>query len=249
MAERARSCLITGAAGDIGNALVDAFSRKGWQVVALDIRPCPSDAVAHRNVRADLARFASSETYAARVLQRIRAAIAGTSLGALVNNAATQIVKPVPDLSRTDWSKSLAVNVSGPFFLTQALLPELMEAKAAVVNVSSIHARLTKPGFVAYATSKAALTAMTRAMAVELGAAVRVNAVEPAAIDTAMLRAGLQRARDVHRLKKYHPTGCIGRPSEVAEAVLQLVEAPHQFMNGAVLPIDGGIGGRLHDPF
>ena len=249
MAERERSCLITGAAGDIGNALVDAFSKRGWQVVALDIRPCRSGSAAHRYIRADLARFTSSAAYAVRVLERIRGAISGTSLGALVNNAAVQIVKPVSELSRADWSTSLAVNVSAPFFLTQALLPELTETKATVVNVSSIHARLTKPDFVAYATSKAALSAMTRAMAVELGTSVRVNAVEPAAIDTAMLRAGLQRPRDVYRLRKYHPTGGIGRPCEVAEAVLRLVDAPHDFLNGAVLPIDGGISGRLHDPF
>lgn len=249
MDEYERSCLITGAAGDIGKALVDAFSKRGFRVVALDIQPSPSDVAAHSYIRADLARFVSSATYADRVVERIRKAIFGTQLGVLVNNAAIQIVKPVSDISRADWSQTLAVNVSAPFFLTQALLPELTEAAATVVNVSSIHARLTKPDFVAYATSKAALTAMTRAMAVELGQSVRVNAVEPAAIDTAMLRAGLGDSTSVRRLKNYHPTRNIGKPIDVAEAVIRLVDAPDGFMNGSVMQLDGGISGRLHDPF
>lgn len=249
MGEHERSCLVTGTAGDIGKALVDAFATKGFRVVALDIKSNPPDVAAHSYIQADLARFVSSATYAGRVVERIRTAISGTQLGVLVNNAATQIVKPVSEISRADWSQTLAVNISAPFFLTQALLPELTEAAATVVNVSSIHARLTKPDFVAYATSKGALTAMTRAMAVELGRSVRVNAVEPAAIDTAMLRAGLRRPADVRRLKNYHPTGNIGDPRHVAEAVLRLVDAPGGFMNGSVVPLDGGISGRLHDPF
>lgn len=249
MDEHEKSCLITGAAGDIGKALVEAFSKNGFRVVALDITPKPSDVAAHRYVRADLAKFALNATYATRVVERVRTAISGTQLGVLVNNAATQIVKPVSEISRADWGQTLAVNVSAPFFLTQALLPELTEARATVVNVSSIHARLTKPDFVAYATSKAALSAMTRAMAVELGQSVRVNAVEPAAIDTSMLRAGLRRPGDVRRLKNYHPTGSIGEPRDVAQAVVRLVDAPQGFMNGSVVPLDGGISGRLHDPF
>src|SRR3546814_11034334 len=84
-----------------------------------------------------------------------------------------------------------------------------------VLNISSIHARLTKPNFIAYATSKAALSGMTRAMAVELGARVRVNAIEPVAIDTPMLRAGFEgNDAGYEQLRIFHPVKAIGSRSE-----------------------------------
>ena len=117
-----------------------------------------------------------------------------------------------------------------------------------MVNVASIHANLTKPGFVAYATSKAALVGLTRSMAVDLGRRVRVNAVLPAATATPMLTAGLGGAAELEALGAMHPLGRIARPEEIAAAVVYLASEAASFVTGTVLAVDGGVGARLHDP-
>jgi NAD(P)-dependent dehydrogenase (short-subunit alcohol dehydrogenase family) len=122
-------------------------------------------------------------------------------------------------------------------------------AAGAVVNIASIHATLTKPEFVAYATSKAALVGMTRDMAVELGKRVRVNAICPGAIDTDMLRAGFEgKEHEFRLLEKAHPTGSIGTPDDVAKLAVFLASPNNAFFTGGVYSIDGAIGARLHDP-
>src|SRR3546814_5507046 len=109
-----------------------------------------------------------------------------------------------------------------------------------VLNIRSIHARLTKPGFAAYATSKAALSGLTRAMAVELGSRVRVNAIEPAAIATPMLRAGFADNENGYRqLNDLHPSGNIGSPDELAQLARLLIASDNNFLNGAEI-------GRAH---
>ena len=100
----------------------------------------------------------------------------------------------------------MEVNLLAPFVLTKLLLPQLEQAKGSVINVSSIHAHLTKANFVAYATSKAALSGLTRSMAIDLADRVRVNAIEPAAIETQMLLSGFDNDKDqLEKLKKLSP--------------------------------------------
>lgn len=242
--------IITGAAGGIGQALVKAFAEASHPVIGVDIAQ-KSDAFPKNChfIQADLARTVEDPGYADTVFSEIRTAIDDRPLDALINNAAVQILGKVEELDRLAWRKTLNVNLLAPVFWTQAFLPELEAAKGCVLNISSIHARLTKPEFVAYATSKAALSGMTRAMAVELGARVRVNAIEPAAIDTAMLRAGFDgRSQEFSQLLAYHPSRCIGTPNDIARLAVWLTSDTASFANGACFAIDGGIGARLHDP-
>ena len=133
--------------------------------------------------------------------------------------------------------------------MTQRLLPMLRAARGSVVNIVSIHARLTKAGFSLYAATKGGLEALTRALALELAPEVRVNAVAPAATDTPMLRAGFGKdVRGLRRLGEYHPLGRIATPQEVAQAALWLASDKASFVTGAVLDVDGGMGALLHDP-
>jgi len=249
VADVRRHALITGAAGGIGQALVRGFSDAGYDVIATDRVPCPPGLACSRYFETDLERTVQDEAYASEVFAGVRTHLAGGGLHALVNNAALQILGGVESLSRDDWRHTLNVNLLAPFIWTQAFLPELEAARGCVLNVSSIHARLTKRNFVAYATSKAALSAMTRALAVDVGNRVRVNAIEPAAIETAMLRAGFDGKPELYsQLELCHPGGRIGLPSEVAAFALALVDRKLEFANGACFALDGGIGARLHDP-
>lgn len=248
--EQARgNVIVTGAAGGIGQALVKCFAGAGYGVIGTDKVAAPTDFAGQNYVRADLQRTVEEAEYAHSVFEQIRASFGGRPLKALINNAAIQILGPANTLSRNDWRATLDVNLLAPFFWAQAFLPELEPCHGSVLNISSIHAHLTKPNFIAYATSKAALSGMTRAMAVDLGKRVRVNAIEPAAIETHMLRESFEKNPDGFRhLQDYHPAGRIGRVEEVARLAIAIVDGEMDFMHGACAKMDGGIGVRLYDP-
>lgn len=248
------SVLLTGAAGGIGHALVGALQASGWRVIATDQRHPVANEERHQEAEAwivqDLARLSMDElalkAFAAQVLQ---ATSPQAPLQAIVHNAAVQYLGGFESLSQQDWSHTLAINLMAPVAISRALLPQLQRQHGSIVHIGSIHSQLTKPGFTAYATSKAALAGLTRAMAVELGGSVRVNAIEPAAIATPMLEAGFAETPDLKdQLEAFHPTGAIGSPADVARAVLFLLDPANSFLNGCVLPLGGGIHSRLHDP-
>jgi len=242
-----KSVLITGAAGGIGQALCLAFRRAGYLVIASDLKEMVDDA--HFFVQSDLERMVDDERYRDEYLEQIRHALGGDGLTALVNNAALQIVRGTEDLTIRDWRRTLDINLLAPFALIQAFLPELKRARGSVVNVASVHARLTKPGFACYATSKAALVGMTRSLAVDLAGAVRVNAISPAATGTSMLLAGFEGREDaLADLGGMHPSGRIAEPAEIARVAVFLASHDATFINGATLDVDGAIGARLHDP-
>lgn len=241
--------IVTGAAGAIGEAVCKAFAAAGHQIVAIDVRrpdPMGDDAIF---VDIDLNHYCLDPEYRDISNVRLHDAVRGRHLAALINNAAVQIVKPSAALTTDDWSRTLNVNLLAPFLLTQALLAELTASHGAVVNISSIHAMQTKPEFVAYATSKAALNGLTRSLAVDLGGRVRVNSICPAAIDTAMLREGFAGQEQLlDQLGQMHPAGRIGEPGEVAALAVFLASDAAAFMTGTDIALDGGIGARLRDP-
>lgn len=248
MITHGKGVVITGAAGLIGRELVAAFASR-YHVLGLDQASKPGDFAGADYLQADLNRLVGDESYSTETFNRILASLDGRPLGVLINNAAVQVLGGAATLGRQDWQRTLNVNLLAPFFLTQALLGELEAADGCVINISSIHARLTKPDFVAYATSKAALSGLTRAMAVDLGSRVRVNAIEPAAIETEMLRSGFNGdAEQLRALAHCHPQGRLGTPAEVAALALSLASGELRFLHGACVGLDGGISGRLHDP-
>ena len=139
-----------------------------------------------------------------------------------------------------------------PLYNEEETLPLLRERRGAVVNVASVHAIATSAGLAAYAASKGAVVALTRAAALELAPeGIRVNAVLPGAIDTQMLRDGLSRGgpdidAGMAALAERTPLGRIGRPQDVAEAVLFLADASRSsFITGQTLVVDGGATARL----
>ncbi|WP_257973227.1 SDR family NAD(P)-dependent oxidoreductase [Vibrio parahaemolyticus] len=152
-------------------------------------------------------------------------------------------------MSREQWQSSFNVNLTAPFFLSQLFLDDLERTHGSIVNISSIHATQTKKEFVAYATTKAALSSMTRNMVLDLGNKVRINAIEPAAIATDMLKAGFEGKEDKFRqLEAFHPIGRVGTPEEVAKLAVFLSSDEAGFVQGACISASGGISGCLSDP-
>ena len=244
-----RWAIITGAAGGIGQALVKTFSENGYKIIAIDLLQMPENLSCEHYLQVDLEKTVNNEEYAKNIFAQIQELVGSDELNTLINNAAIQILGGVDSLTRQDWQTSLNTNLIAPFIWTQALLPQLEKANGSALNISSIHARLTKKNFVAYATSKAALSGLARSMAVDLGPRIRVNAIEPAAIDTEMLRAGFVNKQAAFAELKYcHPVQDIGNPTEVAQLALAITSGSMKFLHGACISLDGGISSRLHDP-
>ena len=243
--------VVSGAAGGLGRAMAAALAQAGWSVLGVE-HPDRADAIpaaCDGGLGIDLAEVGRDADAATAACDAIADALNGAPLGLLVNNAAVQHLAPTADLAWADWQASLAVNLSAPFVLVQGLLPFLRDAQGVVVNVGSVHATATKPGFAAYATSKAGLHGLTRALAVDLGGQVRVVGLAPAAVATPMLEAGFAgRAEARAALAAAHPVGRIATPDEVAAAVVFLASPAAGFMTGAVLSLDGGVLSRLNDP-
>jgi NAD(P)-dependent dehydrogenase (short-subunit alcohol dehydrogenase family) len=238
--------LVTGAAGGIGKSICKVFSEAEYRVIGVDRRE--SADLPFEVIHFDIGKLghfkADDESFYGRVEK-----LSGGCLNALINNAAIQIVKPIEDITASDWTEALNINLLAPFWLIQHFLPLLRASNGSVVNIASIHAVLTKPEFTVYSTSKGALVSLTRALALELAPDVRINAIIPAATDTPMLRAGFEDNIDgLRQLGDYHPLGRIAQPDEVAQVALFLAGPKTSFMTGSTVNVDGGIGVCLHDP-
>lgn len=239
--------LITGVAGGIGRATADLFEREGWHVIGVDRDNSYLDTVDHF-IQADI-----SEAEASRdIFQEVEGEEG--RLDALVNNAAIQICKPVVEMSPDEWDATMSSNLRSVFLAVQNAHP-LLRAGGAIVNVSSVHAVATSSEIAAYAASKGGLLAFTRALSIEFADDdIRVNAVLPGAVDTEMLRDGIDRGDTegesieelVRGLGAKHVIGRVGEPEEIAQTIHFLADSRQSsFVTGQALTVDGGATARL----
>ena len=243
-----KTALITGAAGGIGKSLCAEFTKAGYRVIATD-RVFDRNAECGEFIECDLEKICHSADQLTKFIDGVRDSLNGEGLNVLVNNAALQILGETKDITVNDWMLTFDVNVTAPFLLAQALTEDLAVAGGSIVNIASVHSRATKPGFVSYATSKAALVGLTQALAVDLGGKVRVNVINPAATETTMLLASFEGKMDLfNELEKMHPINRIAKPEEVSQVALFLASTQASFITGTAIDVDGGILSRLHDP-
>ena len=238
--------VVTGSLGGIGSSITSILRSSGYRVVGIDITCANSGC--EDDIAYDLTQL-SSTSAVERLASVVRERIGSDRLVGLVNNAAKQIVVNFETLSVEQFSESMHINCTAAFAMSKALYSMLKMTGGTIINMGSIHSRLTKPNFIAYACSKAAIEGLTRAMAVELGGIIRICGISPAAVDTNMLREGFNGDKQsLEILKNCHPTHAIGTPNEITTLVLLLLSKDIPFINGAILNIDGGISSVLHDP-
>jgi NAD(P)-dependent dehydrogenase (short-subunit alcohol dehydrogenase family) len=237
-----RTLLLTGASRGIGHATVKRFSAAGWRVITCSRHPfpenCPWEAGPEDHIQVDLSDPANTEEAIAETKRRLDG-----ELHALVNNAA---ISPKAaggkrlgalDTARDVWQHVFQVNFFAPIMLARGLMEELKAAHGAVVNVTSIAGSRVHPfAGAAYGTSKAALAALTREMASDFGRlGIRVNAIAPGEIDTAILSPGTEEIVD-HQI----PMHRLGTPDEVAKIIYVLCTETSSYVNGAEIHINGG---------
>jgi len=237
-----RTLLLTGASRGIGHATVKRFSAAGWRVITCSRHPfpenCPWDAGPEDHIQVDLADEGNTNEAIAEIRRRLD----NGELHALVNNAA--ISPKREDGSRLDsietpmhlWRDVFQVNFFAPIMLARGLFRELAEANGSIVNVTSIAGGRVHPfAGTAYATSKAALASLTREMAADFGPhGIRVNAIAPGEIDTAILSPGTD------KLVQTIPLRRLGQTSEVADIIFLLCSGQASYVTGAEIHINGG---------
>lgn len=239
--EEQKTLVLTGASRGIGHATVKRFSAEGWRVLtcsrhAFDER-CPWPGGEENHIQIDLA--SPDKTIAA--IETIKAKINGR-LHALVNNAG---ISPKGagggrlNTLETDlrtWGQVFHVNFFASIVLARGLQEELSAARGSVVNVTSIAGSRVHPfAGAAYATSKAALSALTREMAHDFGPlGVRVNAIAPGEIETAILSPGTDKIVDGLPMRR------LGQPREVADAIWFLCSDQSSYISGAEIQVNGG---------
>ena len=239
-----KTLVLTGASRGIGHATVKRFSREGWRVITCSrhafAEDCPWPAGPEDHIKVDLSDQEDVGLAVAEIRHRLEAT--GGRLHALVNNAG--ISPKLEDGKRMNsmdtpmhvWRDVFQVNFFAPIMLARGLFKELAAAKGSIVNVTSIAGSRVHPfAGTAYATSKAALNSLTREMAGDFGPhGIRVNAIAPGEIDTAILSPGTDKIVETIPLRR------LGSTDEVADTIYFLCSNQSSYVTGAEIHINGG---------
>ena len=220
-----KRAIVTGGAGLIGTGVIEALLAEGWTVASFDVKEGTTKA---RHVYCDV----GDESSVAAAFEQL----GWKGLELLVNNAgiAGPVTGPIHKLSLSDWREVTDSHLTGAFLMVRSAVP-LMGEGASIVNMVSTRAFMSEPDTEAYAASKGGLVALTHALAVSLGPEIRVNAIAPGWI-----------TNDTDLRKKdhaQHPVGRVGKPQDIADAVIYLAGAG--FMTGQVMVLDGGMTKKM----
>jgi NAD(P)-dependent dehydrogenase (short-subunit alcohol dehydrogenase family) len=248
-----RTAIVTGGARGIGAATAARLREEGAGIAIVDVLRSDGE----RTARELGGRFFEADVAVAddvsRVVDEVVAAFGGIDV--LVNNAAVTLPKSFEATTPEEWDRVLAVNLRSAYLFLRAAAPHLRCAAAgSVVNVSSFHAGATVERFSAYAAAKSGVIGLTRSAALDLGPdGVRVNAVCPGIVDTAMWQAWMEQVDDpaaiTRQVLEMQPLGRIGRPQDIAAAVAFLASDDAAYVTGTSLYVDGGTTARLHHVF
>jgi NAD(P)-dependent dehydrogenase (short-subunit alcohol dehydrogenase family) len=236
--------VVTGAGSGIGRACCTVLDGLGAEVVLVGRTAATLHETAQRlrNPCEVVPADVTDEDDVAALCRRVTGD--GRGVKAVVNNAGTNLVRNVLELSLDDWQRLLAVDLTSVFLLCRAFLPALAErgGDGAIVNMSSTFGLMGFPDVPVYSAARGGVVALTRQLAVDFGPrGVRVNALCPGPTRSPRVEGYLQRAEvDVERLERSVPLGRFATCEEVAHAVAFLASDAASFIHGAVLPVDGG---------
>jgi len=236
-----KTALITGGGSGIGAAVCGELARAGARILVADI-----NLEAATKVAATLPDASALELDVASFEAVQKAAASIPELDILVNNAGIGMVGTIETTSAEDFDRIMRVNVNSVFYMTQSFLPALLRSRGSIVNIASVAGLVGIKLRFAYCTSKGAVVAMTRQLAVEYPKQLRVNCICPGTVDSPFVAGYLAKyhagEEDTVReqLKARQPVGRLGRPDEVASLTRYICSAEAEFMTGSVVTLDGG---------
>ena len=236
---RGRRSLVTGAARGIGRWIAERLIEEGMQAVLLDVDPAVSDVARALGAASLVVDLADS----AQTRRALSAGGENEPYWLVVNNAGVFSKTPLLEMTLEEWDRVQVVNVRSMVVVIQALAPAMIAAGAGgrIVNVASMAAKLGTPGEAAYAASKAAVVALSRIAAMELGPhGVTVNAVCPGYVLTEM-GAGTRTDDQIAAWTAKSPLGRLGEPGDVASAVAFLASDDGSYMTGQAINVTGGM--------
>lgn len=169
------------------------------------------------------------------------------NISGLINNAAIQIDKPITELTLNEWNRVISTNLTGAFLCAKHATPHLKKAKGSIINISSTRAIQSEPNTEAYSASKGGILVLTHALAMSLGPEIRVNCISPGWIDVSGIkkksRAIQFEPSETDHLQ--HPAGRVGKPEDIANMVLFLLNPENDFITGQNFIIDGGMTKKM----
>jgi 3-oxoacyl-[acyl-carrier protein] reductase len=230
---RGKCAIVTGAASGIGKAAAEALAASGAEVVGFDLNASNADGGI---IYCDVSSESSVTGSVAEAARRFG------GFDILVNSAGIQLDADLADLDIAVLDKMYAVNLRGPVLVTRACLPHFREG-ARVINLASELARLGRSGSSAYSATKGAILSLTRSWAREFAPRILVNAVAPGPTDTPLLHFDTL-SPTIQALELSNPLRRIGKPQEIAEAILFLAGPGASFMTGQCVGVDGGAAMR-----
>lgn len=241
--------LITGAGAGIGRATAQLFAQEGARVVAVDKNPeAVEETKSHIEQAGGVCHAVVTDVSQEKQVEAAIAAAIKTfgSLDILCNNAGISRLKPITETTEAEWDLILGINLKGVFFnCKHAIPPMVQQGGGVIVNVASELAIMAQPLYGAYCASKGGILALTRALSLEwVEQGIRVNAICPGPVETALLDEEFQLASDPDAEKAAVvasiPAGRLGTPKDIAQGILFLASEESQFMHGAALTVDGG---------
>ena len=252
-ARTGRCAIVTGAGSGIGLAVARRLADDGYGVVAVGRREEPCRAAADALSAAGreaiaVAADAGDQIDVARAIAAAREHFGGIDV--LVNNAGIGDAAPVLEETLEGWERVMRSNLTAAFLMSREALPSLIERRGSIVNVSSVNGELTGPGWAAYSTSKAGLNMLTKSLANDYGPhGVRANCVCPGWVRTPMADADMDEVASLHGIgrdeayrltHRDNPLRRPAEPEEVASVVAFLAGDDAGYVNGVILPVDGG---------
>ena len=240
-----RVALVTGGGSGLGLAIAGGLAAAGARVVINGRNQAKLDAAMEQLAEAGHAVGMSAfdvtdEAAVSRSVAEIESAIGPIDI--LVNNAAVNRRKPLPDFSLDEWRALLAANTDGPFLVTRAALPHMQaRRRGKIINICSLASDIGRPNIVPYAVSKGALKMMTRALAVEVAPFnIQVNGIAPGFFKTEMNAPLVADAEFSAWVERRTPAGRWGEPPEIAGAAVFLASSAADYVTGHLLYVDGG---------
>jgi NAD(P)-dependent dehydrogenase (short-subunit alcohol dehydrogenase family) len=242
--------LITGAGRGIGRAIAHKMAHEGALVALAEIDFESAQSAAEElisegckalAIQTDITRETEVQAAVTQVLERFG------RVDILVNNAGKNFYYDATTMSEADWDNAMNVDVKGAWLCCKHVLPSMKAAKAgSIINIASVHARITAPGHFPYAAAKSALVGLTRNLALDYAAYnIRVNAICPGWVRTALVQGWFDQQDDPkaieERVLSFQPLRRIGTPKEIANFVAFVASDEASFITGAELVIDGGM--------